>query len=126
LTFKDPRVRVRELSDASVPFNFDVHALFFSPDAVGIETKMHQLLAARRVNRVNHRREFFYATPSEARSHLLALTGEILEFTELPEALEYQQSENERESALGSPRGRHHVATDADSAAVVELSTAAE
>ena len=35
----DPMDRVRELSDASVPFNFDVHALFFSDDAVGIEAK---------------------------------------------------------------------------------------
>jgi hypothetical protein len=41
----DPIDRVRELSDASVPFNFDVHALFFSDDAVGIEAKMHARLA---------------------------------------------------------------------------------
>jgi hypothetical protein len=26
----NPMDRIRELSDASVPFNFDVHALFFS------------------------------------------------------------------------------------------------
>jgi hypothetical protein len=26
--------RVRELGDASVPFRYDVHALFFSDDAV--------------------------------------------------------------------------------------------
>lgn len=120
----DPRVRVRELSDASVPFNFDVHALFFSPDAVGIEAKMHQLLAARRVNRVNHRREFFYATPAEARSHLLALTGEILEFTELPEAVEYQQSANERDSALGQSADRHQVTIDLESALSGEPATA--
>lgn len=104
----DPHVRVRELSDASVPFNFDVHALFFSPDAVGIETKMHQLLADRRVNRVNHRREFFYATPAEARERMLALTGEMLEFNEIPEAVEYQQSEHDREAAGGTtPRHRY-------------------
>jgi hypothetical protein len=35
---------------ASVPFNFDVHALFFSKDAVGIETEMHQRLWNERVN----------------------------------------------------------------------------
>jgi hypothetical protein len=120
----DPRVRVRELSDASVPFNFDVRALFFSPDAVGIETKMHQLLASQRVNRVNHRREFFYATPSEARGHLLALTGEILEFTELPEALEYQQSENERESAPGNPTERHNMPAEPSSSPLVESAEA--
>ncbi|WP_342197932.1 GIY-YIG nuclease family protein [Micromonospora cremea] len=45
----DPLDRVRELSDAFVPFNFDVHALF-SEDAVGIEAKTHTRLADRRVN----------------------------------------------------------------------------
>ena len=101
---QDPRDRVRELSDASVPFNFDVHALFFSADAVGIETKMHQLLADRRVNRVNRRREFFYATASEARAHLLALTGEMLEFTELPEAVEYQGARTKPPPCSGRAR----------------------
>ena len=58
----DPTDRIRELSDASVPFNFDIHALFFSKDAVGIETEMHERLANARVNVVNWRREFFRAT----------------------------------------------------------------
>lgn len=88
----DPIDRIRELSDASVPFNFDVHALFFSDDAYGIEAKMHQRLAEKRVNRVNLRREFFYATPAEARELLKELTGELLQFEAEPEALEFRQS----------------------------------
>ncbi len=88
----DPLDRVKELSDASVPFNFDVHALFFSDDAVGIEAKMHARLADRRVNLVNQRREFFYATPQEAKEHLLELAGSLLQYEEVPEALEYRQS----------------------------------
>ena len=88
----DPMDRIRELSDASVPFNFDVHALFFSDDAVTIETKLHQRFADKRVNRVNLRREFFYATPAEVREHLLELTGELLSFEETPEAVEFHQS----------------------------------
>ncbi|MEU8243582.1 DUF4041 domain-containing protein [Actinoplanes missouriensis] len=88
----DPMDRVRELSDASVPFNFDVHALFFSEDAVGIETQMHARLGDRRVNLVNPRREFFYATPAEAKQHLMELTGNLLQYDETPEALEYRQS----------------------------------
>jgi Meiotically up-regulated gene 113 len=63
----DPMDRIRELSDASVPFNFDVHALFFSRDAVGIETAMHERLENQRVNIVNQRREFFRATPLEVK-----------------------------------------------------------
>jgi multidrug efflux pump subunit AcrA (membrane-fusion protein) len=87
----DPLDRIRELSDASVPFNFDVHALFFSKDAVGIEAAMHERLAASRVNVVNRRREFFSATAIEVKRHLAELTGEMLEFNEIPEALEYRQ-----------------------------------
>jgi hypothetical protein len=83
--------RIRELSDASVPFNFDVHAVFFSTDAVGIETEMHERLSHLRVNTVNLRREFFRASPSEVKIHLSELAGELLQFTEAPEALEYRQ-----------------------------------
>jgi hypothetical protein len=90
----DPTERVRELGDASVPFRYDTHALFFSDDAVGLEAKMHTRLADRRVNWVNKRREFFYATPDEAKHHLLELAGELLEYTDEAEALEYRQSVN--------------------------------
>jgi hypothetical protein len=64
----EPTDRIRELGDASVSFRYDTHALFFSDDAVGIEAALHQRLADRRVNRVNTRREFFYATPSEVKA----------------------------------------------------------
>ncbi|WP_433649977.1 DUF4041 domain-containing protein [Micromonospora zamorensis] len=97
----DPLDRVRELSDASVPFNFDVHALFFSEDAVGIEAKMHARLADRRVNLINQRREFFYATPQEAKEHLLALAGNLLQYDESPEALEYRQSLTQAKEQAG-------------------------
>lgn len=87
----DPMDRIRELSDASVPFNFDVHALFFSNDAVGIEAEMHARLSDVRVNIVNLRREFFRATPAKVKHLLSDLAGELLEFHETPEALEYRQ-----------------------------------
>lgn len=88
----DPMDRVRELSDASVPFNFDVHALHFSEDAVGVEAEMHRRLADKRVNRVNHRREFFFASPSEVRGLLGSVAGDLLQYEEVPEATEYRQS----------------------------------
>jgi len=87
----DPQDRIRELSDASVPFNFDTHALFFSKDAVGIEQALHTRLAGARVNIVNRRREFFKASLVEVKAHLAELAGELLEFQEVPEALEYRQ-----------------------------------
>lgn len=87
----DPMERIRELSDASVPFNFDIHAVFFSNDAVGIELALHERLAEARVNVVNRRREFFRVTAAEVKTHLAELAGELLQFTDVPEALEYRQ-----------------------------------
>lgn len=94
----DPMERIKELSDASVPFNFDVHAIHFSNDAVGVEAEMHRRLADRRVNRVNLRREFFYATPSEVRDLLADVAGDLLEYTDSAEAFEYHQSVNDADS----------------------------
>lgn len=88
----DPMDRVRELGDASVPFGFDVHALFFSDDAVTLEADLHRRFASRRVNRINTRREFFYATPAEVRDALSEIAGNLLEFTEEPEAEQYRLS----------------------------------
>ena len=78
----EPMDRVRELGDASVPFRFDVHALFFSDDAVAVETSLHQAFAAKRVNKINARKEFFYATPEEVLNVLKATVGEIVEYTQ--------------------------------------------
>ena len=96
----DPMDRIRELSDASVPFNFDVHAVFFSKDAVGIKTEMHQRLSEHRVNTVNLRREFFRVSPMEAKTHLSELAGELLQFEDVPEALEFRQSNGISRSPL--------------------------
>jgi hypothetical protein len=88
----EPMDRIRELGDASVPFPFDVHALFFSEDAVAAESELHRAFAERRVNLVNLRREFFFATPGEVREVLLEKVGNLLEFAEEPEATQYLQS----------------------------------
>lgn len=93
----DPMDRVRELGDASVPFRFDVHAIIFSNDAVSLETQLHDRLAELRVNRVNPRREFFYATPEQVKDVLQSLDGEfLLEYNEFPEALEWRESGGEQ------------------------------
>jgi multidrug efflux pump subunit AcrA (membrane-fusion protein) len=91
----EPKDRIRELGDASVPFRFDTHALIFSEDAVGLETKLHQALATRRVNQVNLRREFFYATPHEVKELIREVTAdfqELVEFNEHADADEYRVS----------------------------------
>ncbi|UYG15803.1 DUF4041 domain-containing protein [Brachybacterium huguangmaarense] len=89
----DPMDRVRELGDASVPFGFDVHALFFSDDAVAVEAELHRRFAAARVNRVNLRREFFRATPAQVREQLRDITGALIEFRENPDAAQFFESQ---------------------------------
>ncbi|MCC9768305.1 DUF4041 domain-containing protein, partial [Streptococcus agalactiae] len=37
----DPMERIRELGSASVPFQFDVHALIFSEEAFSLEKELH-------------------------------------------------------------------------------------
>ncbi len=74
-----------------MPFRFDVHALIFSKDAVGLEARLHQEFAARKVNRVNSRKEFFYVSPVEVRDALERRAGQhLIEFTEEPQALEWR------------------------------------
>ncbi len=97
----DPTERVRELGDASVPFKYDTHALVFSDDAVGLEAQMHTRLADLRVNRINKRREFFYATPALSQATSACTPRRPLQFIEIPEAIEYRQSVNEAEAAGG-------------------------
>lgn len=96
----EPLDRVRELSDASVPFNFDVHAMFFSEDAVGVEAELHRRFAAKRVNRINTRREFFYVEPAEVKRELAEIQGSLLEFTVDPAAEQYRESQKIAEAEL--------------------------
>lgn len=89
----DPMDRVHELGNASVPFRYDVHALIFSQDAVGLEGKLHAEFSELRVNRVNLRREFFQVRPAEVRDALLRIGRDhVLEYHEAAEALEWRQS----------------------------------
>ena len=98
-----PMDRVRELGDASVPFPFDVHALFFADDAVTVENELHKVFAEARVNHVNKRREFFFATPHEVREVLAKKIGSLLEFAEHPESTQYLQSRRYWPSNLTTP-----------------------
>lgn len=88
---QDPQDRINELSNASVPFKFDVHSFIFSDDAVGLEGKLHEILNDKRVNKVNLRKEFFKITIDE----LEQLVNEIeptAEFNRTMMAEEFRQS----------------------------------
>lgn len=88
----DPMDRVRELGDASVPFIFDVHALFFSDDAVGVEAMLHREFAVQRLNKVNPRKEFFRTEPQAVLDALKQHNVAVLEFKTHAAAEDFRSS----------------------------------
>lgn len=64
----DQMERIWELSDASVPFDFDVHALIPADDAPGLEGVLHRRFVLSQVNKVNWRKEFFRVPIEQIRS----------------------------------------------------------
>lgn len=69
----DPYERIRELSSASVPYNFDVHAILFSEDAPALETALHKKYAPNALNLINHRKEFFKIDPNDLQEAVIKL-----------------------------------------------------
>ena len=88
----DPMERVDELGDASVPFNFDVHAMIFSDDAPKLENALHKAFESRKVNMVNQRREFFNVTLDEIKKVVKENYDKTVEFIDLPDAEQYRIS----------------------------------
>ena len=88
----NPIERVDELGAASVPFDFDVHAMIHAKDAPALETALHHVFHERRVNRVNVRKEFFRATIDEIVAEVAKLHGEV-EVTKIAEAEEFRKTQ---------------------------------
>lgn len=88
----DPQERVDELSDASVPFNFDIHAMIFTEDAPGLETALHNAFESKKLNKINTRREFFAVSLDEIKAEVRKNFDKTVEWIDIPEAEEYRQS----------------------------------
>lgn len=104
----NPQDRVDELGNASVPFKFDVHSFIFSDDAVGLESKLHEMLNQKRVNKVNMRKEFFNVTIDEL-EELVTEIEPTAEFNRTMAAEEYRQSLSTTENY-----SKNYVDTDED------------
>jgi hypothetical protein len=99
----EPLERVKELGDASVPFQYDVHAIIYSEDAPSLEHALHQRFDSRRVNLANTRREFFRVSLDEVRSAVKDHYGEVT-FRLTPEAEEYRRTVAMRENGRNRER----------------------
>ena len=88
----EPLDRIRELGDASVPFEFDVHAMIFSEDAPSLERELHKRFALSQVNKVNNRKEFFRIDLGELRRTIEARGLDEVHWTMLAEARQYRET----------------------------------
>ncbi len=88
----EPMDRIAELSSASVPFPFDVHALIFSEDAPNLESILHQHFDQKRVNKINQRKEFFKVGLEEIKKVVLENHNATVKFIDIPDAVEYRET----------------------------------
>ncbi|MCZ1512877.1 DUF4041 domain-containing protein, partial [Enterococcus faecium] len=88
----EPMDRIKELSSASVPFEFDVHAMIFSEDAPSLETKLHNHFRKQEVNKINQRKEFFKVSLDEIEKVVLENYNGTVTFTKLAKAEQYRRS----------------------------------
>ncbi|RAP51121.1 MAG: hypothetical protein BZ138_05940 [Methanosphaera sp. rholeuAM270] len=88
----DPEVRVNELSNASVPFKYDVNAFIFSEQAFDLETELHKKFDKQRLNKVNTRKEFFKLTSNDIENIVKKHKDSTYSFTLEAEAFEYYKS----------------------------------
>ncbi len=99
----EPMDRIKELSSASVPFDFDVHAMIFSDNAPELENLLHKKFEKNSVNRVNYRKEFFKVSLDEIEDVVLKEYNNTVKFTKVPAADQYRETlriiETEKETA---------------------------
>ena len=89
----DPEDRISELSGASVPFRFDIHAMIFSNDAPKLETALHNAFADKKINLVNGRKEFFRVSLEEIKKVVKENYDKSVDFINVPEAEQFRTSE---------------------------------
>ena len=102
----EPQDRVDELGNAAVPFNFDVHAMIFSDDAPALEAALHRAFEDRKVNMVNHRREFFNVTLDEIKEVIRNNYDKTVEFIDVADAEQYRVSKKMKEELKGHMAGQ--------------------
>lgn len=88
----NPQDRIDELSSASVPFKFDVHAMIFSEDAPALEAKLHKQFEKNKVNLVNSRKEFFNVSLDEIKKCVSDNFDKTVEFIDIPSAEQYRET----------------------------------
>lgn len=98
----EPQDRVRELGDASVPFEFDIHAMIYSEDAPTLEKTLHKSFLRSQMNKVNPRKEFF-RLPLGAIKLEVERLGVEAHWTMAAAAKEFRESQAIEQAMLKNP-----------------------
>lgn len=88
----EPMDRIDELSNASVPFRFDVHAMIFSDDAPKLEAALHRAFDDKKMNMMNNRKEFFRISLDEIEKVIKDNYEKSVEFKKIPVAEQYRET----------------------------------
>ncbi|WP_396151146.1 DUF4041 domain-containing protein [Flavobacterium sp.] len=87
----EPLERVYELGNASVPFHFDIHAMIYSEDAPNLENELHKAFSTKKINMLNHRKEFFKIHIDEIESKIKELGIEV-KLNKNTDAIQYRET----------------------------------
>jgi len=98
----EPMDRIDELSDASVPFPFDLHAMLYSDNAPELETALHKLVQDRQVNLINPRKEFYQNVELREIEEFVKTRGISAQFTRYAEAKQYRETLALREKKVAA------------------------
>lgn len=88
----EPTDRIDELSSASVPFKFDIHAMIFCEDAPKLEAELHRIFDEYKVNAVNSRKEFFKVDLEKIKEAVRNNFDKTVEFVDSPYSMQYLET----------------------------------
>ena len=101
---EEPKDRIKELGDASVPFEFDIHAMIPSDNAPELENILQAHFESKRVNMVNPRKEFFNVLIDDIEQVCREKQLNI-KLTKLAEARQYRETLLKRQITEAGSRG---------------------
>lgn len=111
----DPQERIDELSGASVPFRFDVHAMIFSDDAPALEAALHRAFEDKKINMVNNRKEFFCVTLDEIKDVVRKNFDKTVEFIDVADAEQYRISQKMKGAPINTENSISESIIETDS-----------
>ena len=67
--------------------------MIFSDDAPALENALHKAFEDKKVNMINHRREFFNVTLDEIKAVVKQNFDKTVEFVDVPDAQQYRETQ---------------------------------